>query len=97
MGAGGYFHWVVWRHPDKWRGQAVGVSHDLWDCSPQKAGTKHGMWVVCRLKDGCRMVVGDLHAPTGVTQQQCSLIEDFVAGHLPRRRGLPRVVGVDAN
>ena len=93
-----HFHWLVWRHADKWRGQAVGVSHDIWDCFPQRAGAKHGLWVVCRLQDGGRLVIGNLHAPTGVTHQQYALaVEDFVTAHPVKRKGLPHVVGVDAN
>ena len=93
-----HFHWVTYRDALMWRGVGVGIAADKLDCIIAKCALRRGIWVLVRLKGLGRVVLGSLHALTGVTnaRYQEAVIEYF--------RGLPAswhqypiMCGVNAN
>ena len=92
------FHWVLHRDVGQWRGVGIGIAGDKFDSIVFKVATKRGLWVVARVHGLGRIVLGSLHAHTGVTNAvyQAAILEFFAK--CPRKyRNLPLVCGVDAN
>ena len=92
------FHWVVHRDAHQWRGVGIGISIDVFDSVLHKFATRRGIWIVARIKGLGRVLLGSLHAHTGVTNSiyQGAIHEYFES--CPRRfRHLPLLCGVDAN
>eukprot|EP00439_Symbiodinium_sp_Y106_P048581 s2862_g6.t1 len=93
-----YFFWVTYRSPDLWRGVAVGIAKDKFDCVLRKTSSSRGMWTLLRIKGLGRVVVGAMHAYTGVTTakyQQAAI--SFFRACPAKWRHQPLICGIDAN
>ena len=92
------FHWVVHRDSEHWRGVGVGIASDKFDSIVYKQATKRGIWVVARVHGLGRVLLGSLHAHTGVTNAvyQGAVLE-FLQKCPRKYRHLPLLCGVDAN
>ncbi|CAE7354544.1 unnamed protein product, partial [Symbiodinium sp. CCMP2456] len=92
------FVWLSHRSPAQWRGVAVAVSHDLFDCvTDRTASTFAAAWVV-RLRNSKRVVLASIHLPTGVSMAK--YYEAVVECKNMLRwwhENLPYLVGVDSN
>ncbi|CAE7593269.1 unnamed protein product [Symbiodinium necroappetens] len=93
-----HFHWVSFRDKDMWRGVGVGIAIDKFDCVISKVATRRGIWVQVRLVGLGRVVLGSLHAFTGVTnaKYQAAVIE-FMKSCPSSWRHLPMLCGADVN
>ena len=93
-----YFHCVSHRDPNMWRGIGIGISNDKLDCIISKKALKRGIWVLARIKGIGRIVLGSLHALTGVTNAKYQeAVLEFVRGIPASWRQYPVLCGVDAN
>ena len=92
------FHWIVHRDASQWRGVGVAISLDVFDAVLFKQATRRGIWVVARIRGLGRVILGSLHAHTGVTNAiYQAAAHEFAAGCPKRFRHLPLLCGVDAN
>ena len=64
------FVWFSHRHELQWRGVAIAVANDLFDCVLDKMATAHGAAWFVRLRGHKRLTIASLHCPTGVTVAQ---------------------------
>ena len=85
-----HFFWITDRSPELWRGVAIGFALDRFDSIIEKKCSQRGIWVQARLRGLGRVVLGSLHAYTGVTmaKYQGAILEFFRAQpskwrHLP--------------
>ena len=92
------FVWLSHQSEVQWRGVAIAIAHDLFDCTTDRTSCSHAAAWVVRLRNSRRLVVCSVHLPTGVSVSQY-----YAAAQACRRmlRGwhedLPCIVGVDAN
>ena len=92
------FHWVAHRAPEQWRATGIAISLDRFDCIPHKVATSRGIWVVARLREVGRVLLGSLHCHTGVTNNVYQSATREFFHQCPRRfRHLPTFCGIDAN
>ena len=92
------FHWITHRDCRQWRGVGIAIATDVFDSLLAKFATSRGIWAIVRIKGLGRIIVGSLHAHTGVTTSiYQAAIHEFM-GECPRKhRHLPLPCGVDAN
>eukprot|EP00439_Symbiodinium_sp_Y106_P043032 s1996_g5.t1 len=93
-----HFHWVQFRGPDLWRGVGVGIAIDKFDCIVGKVAVRRGIWILARLKGLGRVVLGTLHALTGVTNgryQETAL--EYMRSCPSAWRQYPLLCGFDVN
>ena len=92
------FHWVVHQGVNQWRGVGIGIAKDKFDSVVYKKATERGVWLVARIVGIGRMLLGSLHAHTGVTNNVYqSAVHEFMAACPKKYRHLPVLCGVDAN
>ena len=92
------FHWVTHRHCYQWRGVGIAFAKDVFDSTLAKTATSRGIWTVVRINGLGRIIVGSLHAHTGVTNSVFQAAVREFMGECPRKyRHLPLLCGVDAN
>ncbi|CAE7745388.1 unnamed protein product [Symbiodinium sp. CCMP2592] len=92
------YHWIVHRHRDQWRGTAVGIAKDRFDCVIRKVASSRGVWILARVHGLGRIVCGSIHCFTGVTNSRYqSAVGEFFALLPAEWRKYPLVCGVDAN
>ncbi|CAE7484674.1 unnamed protein product [Symbiodinium sp. CCMP2592] len=93
-----HFHFISYRSRDLWRGVAVGFAIDKFDSVIGKIATPRGIWLLVRLRGLGRVVVGSMHAYTGVTNAKYQgAILKFVRGCPSKWRQYPLACGIDAN
>ncbi|OLQ06421.1 Retrovirus-related Pol polyprotein from type-1 retrotransposable element R2 [Symbiodinium microadriaticum] len=82
----------------QWRGVAIGVSQDIFDCTTDRTSCSHGAAWVVRLRSSRCLVVGSFHLPTGVPVAQyyaaAMACKKMLRGW---HEDLPCVLGVDSN
>ncbi|OLQ08069.1 putative 149 kDa protein [Symbiodinium microadriaticum] len=82
----------------QWRGVAIGVSQDIFDCTTDRTSCSHGAAWVVRLRSSRSLVVGSIHLPTGVPVAQyyaaAMACKKMLRGW---HEDLPCVLGVDSN
>ena len=59
--------WTSFQHRGQWRGTAIGIATDLFDCIVDRRTSGRGCEVVAKIKNLGRIVLASVHAPTGVT------------------------------
>ena len=92
------FHWIVHQSSEQWRGVGIGIANDKFDSVIYKKATERGIWIVARLVGIGRVLLGSLHAHTGVTNNVYqAAIHEFLASCPKKYRHLPLVCGVDVN
>ena len=92
------FYWVTHRDPRQWRGVGIAISLDVFDSVLFKTATKRGIWIVARVKGLGRILLGSMHAHTGVTNTIYQTAVGEFLDSCPRKlRHLPLLWGVDAN
>ncbi|CAE7847912.1 unnamed protein product, partial [Symbiodinium necroappetens] len=92
------FQWTTHRAAGQWRGVGVGIALDKLDSVLHKVATSRGVWVVARLVDMGRVIIGSLHGHTGVTNDVYqAAVHEFIKACPSRYRHLPLLCGVDAN
>ena len=93
-----HFHWVTYRSPALWRGVGIGVAGDKLDCVVSKAASSRGIWILAKLRGLGRVVLGCLHAHTGVTNgvYQAAVLE-FIRSCPGKWRHYPLLAGFDVN
>ena len=91
------FHWVRHQHDKEWRGVAIGIAHDKLDCIIQRVANR-GIWVLARLKNIGRVVLGTMHCHTGAANAiyQAAVLQ-FVSSCPRKWRHYPLLCGTDAN
>ncbi|CAE7462428.1 pol [Symbiodinium sp. CCMP2592] len=92
------FHWVSYRHSSQWRGTGIGIAQDRLDSIIGKKACSRGIWILARIHGLGRVVLGSLHAHTGVTNlvyQQA--IHEFIGQCPGKWRQYPLIAGIDAN
>ena len=93
-----HFHWVQFRGPALWRGVGVGIAIDKFDCVVNKVAVRRGIWVLARLRGFGRVVLGSLHALTGVTNARYQeTVLEFMRSCPSSWRQYPMVCGFDVN
>ena len=92
------FHWIVHQGDSQWRGVGIGIAKDKFDSVIHKKATQRGVWVVARVVGLGRLILGSLHAHTGVTNGVYqAAVHEFMATCPKKYRHLPLLCGVDAN
>ncbi|OLP85693.1 hypothetical protein AK812_SmicGene33287 [Symbiodinium microadriaticum] len=90
--------WLTHRREEQWRGTGVGISNEIFDSVISRKQTARGMLALVKLRDRGKIILGSLHAYTGVTnrvyQQE---IHAFLRELGGKWRKYPCVIGVDAN
>ena len=90
--------WLTHRDDEQWRGVGIGISNEIFDSVIAKRKTKRGILALVKLKGRGRVVLGTLHAHTGVTNK---IYQEAVAAFMHELGGkwrhYPCIVGIDAN
>ena len=93
-----HFHWVQFRGPALWRGVGIGIAIDKFDCVVNKVAVRRGIWVLARLRGLGRVVLGSLHALTGVTNARYQeTVLEYMRSCPSAWRQYPMVCGFDVN
>ena len=91
-------HWITFRGADQWRGTAVGIANDIYETTVAKKCTTRGILVLVKLKNRGRVVLGSLHAHTGVTNKiYQAAVDEFLKQTASTWRHYPCIVGTDLN
>ena len=86
------------QHPKQWRGTAIGIATDLFDCIVDRRTCDRGCAVIARLKNLGRIILASFHAPTGVTSDVYGAALHEVGKMFDNKwRHLPCIVAIDAN
>ncbi|CAE7810020.1 unnamed protein product [Symbiodinium sp. CCMP2592] len=92
------FMWFAHRDEQQWRGVAVGVAKDLFDCVIDKMATSNGAAWLVRLRGHKRLILASLHCPTGVTVAKYQEVVGTFKQKLKKwHPDCPATVGVDVN
>ncbi|CAE7231141.1 pol [Symbiodinium sp. CCMP2592] len=90
--------WVSFQHREQWRGTAIGVANDLFDCVVDRRTCRRGYAVVVKLKNIGRVILASIHSPTGVTSDVYGTALHEVGKMFDNKwKHLPCIVGIDVN
>ena len=61
--------WLLHRRHDQWRGTGFGVSNEIFDSVISRKATARGVVALVKLRGRGKILLGSLHAHTGVTNK----------------------------
>ena len=90
--------WLTHRQPEQWRGVGFGVSNEIFDSVISRKHTSRGVVALVKLRGRGKLLLGSLHAHTGVTNRVYQqAVSEFMKELSGKWRKYPCILGVDVN